>query len=51
MAAVAAIDAAMADNAAAVNRLDWLIIFSKAVAAAAAFLFHHGCTRPEERTR
>jgi hypothetical protein len=50
--AVAAIDAAMAaaDNVAAVNRLDQLIILLKAVAAATAFLFHHGCARPEERT-
>src|SRR5205809_6985818 len=46
----AAIDAAMADNAAAVNRLNPLIIFVKAVAPATAFLFHHGCARPEERT-
>ena len=51
MVAVVAIDAAMAaDNAAAVNRLDQLIILLKAVAAATAFLFHHGCARPEERT-
>jgi hypothetical protein len=51
MVAVVAIDAAMAaDNVAAVNRLDLLIIFLKAAAAATAFLFHHGCARPEERT-
>ncbi len=37
--AAAAIDAAMADNAAAVNRLDSLIIFLKAVAPATAFSF------------
>jgi hypothetical protein len=35
----AAIDAAMADNVAAVNRLDPLIIFLKAVAPATAFSF------------
>jgi hypothetical protein len=47
----AVIDAATAaDNAAAVNRLNPLIIFVKAVAPATAFLFHHGCARPEERT-
>jgi hypothetical protein len=51
MVAVVAIDAAMAaDNAAAVNRLDQLIIFLKAVAATTAFLFHHGRARSEERT-
>src|SRR5712691_8980869 len=47
---VAVIDAATADNAAAVNRLNPLIIFVKAVAPATAFLFHHGYARPEERT-
>ena len=46
----AVIDAATADNAAAVNQLNPLIIFVKAVAPATAFLFHHGCARPEERT-
>ncbi len=46
----AVIDAATADNAAAVNRLNPLIIFVKAVAPATAFLFHHGCARLEERT-
>jgi len=46
----AVIDAATADNAAAVNRLNPLIIFVKAVAPATAFLFHHGCARFEERT-
>ncbi|PYL34079.1 MAG: hypothetical protein DMF35_05345 [Verrucomicrobia bacterium] len=46
----AVIDAATADNAAAVNQLNSLIIFVKAVAPATAFLFHHGCARPEERT-
>jgi hypothetical protein len=35
----AAIDAAMADNVAAVNRLDPLVIFLKAVAPATAFSF------------
>src|SRR6059058_3076725 len=48
--AAAVIDAATADNAAAVNQLNPLIIFVKAVAPATAFLFHHGCARPEERT-
>src|SRR5216110_369198 len=48
--AAAVIDAATADNAAAVNQLNSLIIFVKAVAPATAFLFHHGCARPEERT-
>src|SRR2546428_10724276 len=46
----AAIDAAMADNAAAVNQLNPLLIFVKPVAPATVFLFHHGCARPEERT-
>ena len=46
----AVIDAATADNAAAVNQLNPLIIFVKAVAPATAFLFHHGCARLEERT-
>src|SRR5213076_3370173 len=46
----AVIDAATADNAEAVNQLNSLIIFVKAVAPATAFLFHHGCARLEERT-
>src|SRR2546426_714623 len=45
----AAIDAAMADNAAAVNRLNPLIIFVKPVAPATAFLFHQSCAATPDK--